>query len=106
MVSTFHSLFYLATAALSYNIYLLKEQSVNWTSITLDIWFIKIRDCSIRSKSSMQDCQDVIQCLLSVCSTVQHKFILLVEKFEQLCSYLVAIEYLYILVVALFFSGL
>ncbi len=54
----------------------------------------------------MQDCQNIIQCLLSVCSTVQHKFILLVEQFEQLCSHLVAIEYLYILVVALFCSCL
>ena len=54
----------------------------------------------------MQDCQDVIQCLLSVCSTVQHKFILLVEQFEQFCSHPVTIEYLYILVIALFFSGL
>jgi len=54
----------------------------------------------------MQDCQNIIQCLLSVCSIVQHKFILLVEKFEQFCSHLVATEYLYILVVALKLSGL
>ena len=54
----------------------------------------------------MQDCQDVIQCLLGVCCTMQHKFILLVEKFEQLCSHLVAIEYLYILLVVLKLSGL
>ena len=54
----------------------------------------------------MQDCQDVIQCLLSVCSTVQHKFILLVEQFEQFCSHPVTIEYLHILVVALKLSGL
>ena len=79
---------------------------MNWTIITSDILFVKIRDCSIVSKSSMQDCQDVIQCLLSVCSIVQHKFILLVEKFEQLCSHLVAIEYLYILLVVLKLSGL
>ena len=106
MVYIFHSLFFLATAALSYYIYLLKEQLVNWTIITSDFGFIKIRDCSTVSKSSMQDCQDVIQCLLSVCSIVQQKFILLVEQFEQLCSHLVAIEYLHILVVALKLSGL
>jgi hypothetical protein len=54
----------------------------------------------------MQDCQDIIQCLLSVCSIVQHKFILLVEKFEQLCSHPIAIEYLHILVIAIKLSGL
>jgi hypothetical protein len=85
---------------------LLKEQFVNWTIITGDFWFVKIRDCCIVNKSSMQDCQDVIQGLLGVCSSVQQKFILLVEEFEQLCSHLVAIEYLYILVVALFCSCL
>jgi len=49
----------------------------------------------------MQDCQDVIQCLLGVCTIVQQKFILLVEEFEQLCSHLVTTEELHILVVAL-----
>jgi hypothetical protein len=54
----------------------------------------------------MQECEDIIQCLLSVCSIVKHKFILLVKHFEQLCSHPVAIEYLHIFVVALKLSGL
>jgi hypothetical protein len=54
----------------------------------------------------MQSSQYVIEGLRSIIYFVQHKFILLVEQFEQLCSHLVAIECLYLLVVALKLSGL
>ena len=67
---------------------------------------VKVILSTLSSKSSMQSFQNVIQGLRSIICFVQHKFILLVEQFEQLSSHLVAIEYLHIFVVALKLSGL
>ena len=67
---------------------------------------VKVILSTLSSKSRMQSSQYVTQGLRSIICFVQHEFILVVEQFEQLCSHLVAIEYLYLLVVALKFSGL
>ena len=67
---------------------------------------VKVILSTLSCKSSMQSFQNVIQGLRSIIRLVQHKFIRLVEQFKQLCSHLVAIEYLYILLVVLKLSGL
>jgi hypothetical protein len=88
---------------------LLIEQAVNRTIRTVKfgrLIKVKVILSTLSCKSSMQSFQYVIQCLRSIICFVQHKFILLVEQFEQLCSHLVAIEYLHILVLALKLSGL
>ncbi len=67
---------------------------------------VKVILSTLSCKSRMQSSQYAIQGLRSIICFVQHKFIILVEQFEQFCSHLVAIEYLHILVVALKLSGL